>query len=276
VTFTANATGGSAITGYTVTSSPGNISASGASSPIVVTGLTNGTAYTFTVVATNANGSSAVSSASNSITPVNNVSVDYLVIAGGGSGGDYHYGGGGGAGGYLTSTSYTLTGGQQYNITVGAGGTYPSGGYTNGNSGNNSTFATLTAIGGGGGGSVAPTNGLNGGSGGGAGGSGISIIRYQSATQKATGGTIVSSGGYYYHTFTATDAFISSVPKATGGTITASSGYWYHTFTSTADFTPTVALTADVLMVAGGGGGGANHATSGSGGQGIVIIRYPV
>jgi len=49
VAFTAGATGGSAITGYTVTSSPGNITGTGSSSPIVVTGLTNGTAYTFTV-----------------------------------------------------------------------------------------------------------------------------------------------------------------------------------------------------------------------------------
>ena len=50
VTFTAGATGGSTITSYTVTSSPGNITASGASSPITVTGLTNGTSYTFTVL----------------------------------------------------------------------------------------------------------------------------------------------------------------------------------------------------------------------------------
>ena len=69
VTFTAGATGGSTITGYTVTSSPGNITATGSSSPITVTGLTNGTAYTFTVTATNANGISAASSSSNSITP---------------------------------------------------------------------------------------------------------------------------------------------------------------------------------------------------------------
>jgi N-acetylneuraminic acid mutarotase/photosystem II stability/assembly factor-like uncharacterized protein len=55
--------GGSAITGYTVTSSPGNITATGTASPITVTGLTNGTAYTFTVVATNAAGNSAASSA---------------------------------------------------------------------------------------------------------------------------------------------------------------------------------------------------------------------
>jgi uncharacterized protein (TIGR02145 family) len=61
--------GGSAITGYTVTSSPGGITATGATSPINVTGLTNGTAYTFTVVATNAIGNSSPSTASSAVTP---------------------------------------------------------------------------------------------------------------------------------------------------------------------------------------------------------------
>ena len=61
--------GGSAITVYTVTSNPGNITATGATSPINVTGLMNGTAYTFTVVATNAVGSSVASSASTAVTP---------------------------------------------------------------------------------------------------------------------------------------------------------------------------------------------------------------
>jgi uncharacterized protein (TIGR02145 family) len=70
VAFTAPASnGGSPITGYTVTSSPGGITKTGTASPIIVTGLTNGTAYTFTVFATNANGNSAASSASNSVTP---------------------------------------------------------------------------------------------------------------------------------------------------------------------------------------------------------------
>ena len=68
IAITANATGGSSITGYTVTSSPGNITASG-SSPVTVTGLTNGTVYTFTAVATNANGNSAASSESSAVTP---------------------------------------------------------------------------------------------------------------------------------------------------------------------------------------------------------------
>jgi trimeric autotransporter adhesin len=70
VAFTApSIDGGSAITSYTVTSSPGAVVATGASSPITVTGLTNGTAYTFSVTATNAVGTSAASGASNSVTP---------------------------------------------------------------------------------------------------------------------------------------------------------------------------------------------------------------
>lgn len=70
VTFTAPASnGGAAITGYTVTSSPGGLTGTGASSPINVTGLTNGTAYTFTVKATNSAGTGAASAASNSVTP---------------------------------------------------------------------------------------------------------------------------------------------------------------------------------------------------------------
>ena len=71
VSFTAPVSnGGSAITGYTVTSTPGSITRTGASSPIIVTGLTNGTSYTFTVVATNVMGNSLASVASSAVTPV--------------------------------------------------------------------------------------------------------------------------------------------------------------------------------------------------------------
>ena len=69
VSFTAP-TGGASITSYTVTSSPGNITATGSASPISVTGLTNGTAYTFTVTATNAGGTGSPSAASTSVTPM--------------------------------------------------------------------------------------------------------------------------------------------------------------------------------------------------------------
>jgi sugar lactone lactonase YvrE len=72
VLFTAPTfTGGSTISSYTVTSNPGNITASGSASPITVTGLNYGTAYTFTVTATNAIPQIGVASvASNSVTPV--------------------------------------------------------------------------------------------------------------------------------------------------------------------------------------------------------------
>jgi hypothetical protein len=62
--------GGNSITGYTVTSSPGGFTSSGATSPLIVTGLTAGIPYTFTVVATNSLGNSVASVASNAVSPV--------------------------------------------------------------------------------------------------------------------------------------------------------------------------------------------------------------
>ncbi len=71
IAFTAPASnGGGAISGYTATCSAGaaNLIANGAASPITVTGLTNGTAYSCTVTATNSAGTGAASGAT-SVTP---------------------------------------------------------------------------------------------------------------------------------------------------------------------------------------------------------------
>lgn len=70
--------GGSPITGYTVVSYPGNITATGTGSPITVNGLVAGTAYNFTVIATNAVGDSIASAASNSVTPTSPTNPELL------------------------------------------------------------------------------------------------------------------------------------------------------------------------------------------------------
>lgn len=59
--------GGSAITSYTATSDPGSFTCTTATTSCDVTGLTNGDAYTFTVTATNAVGTSAASGASDPV-----------------------------------------------------------------------------------------------------------------------------------------------------------------------------------------------------------------
>ena len=63
---------------YTALSTPGSITVSSTSSPITVTGLTTGTAYTFQVRANNPGGSSAYSSASNSVTPIDPAAWDSI------------------------------------------------------------------------------------------------------------------------------------------------------------------------------------------------------
>ncbi len=135
VTYTA-ATLGATATTFTATSTPGSVTATG-SSPITVTGLTGSTNYTFKVKASNANGDSLESSASNSITTDVAQTIEYLVVAGGGGGASGSSGGGngggGGAGGLRSTVTATGGGGSlesalnidlstNYTVTVGAGG----------------------------------------------------------------------------------------------------------------------------------------------------------
>jgi len=77
VAYTAATVGGPATT-FTALSNPGSITGTG-TSPITVSGLTAGTAYTFTVRGSNATGSSEYSSASGSVTPT--LSTSYESIA---------------------------------------------------------------------------------------------------------------------------------------------------------------------------------------------------
>ena len=70
VSWTAPANdGGSSIVSYTATSLPGGFTCTSATSPCTVSGLTNGTAYTFTVTATNGTGTGSASAPSTAVTP---------------------------------------------------------------------------------------------------------------------------------------------------------------------------------------------------------------
>jgi hypothetical protein len=102
VTFTAPSdVGGGAITSYTVVSSGGQVG-TGSSSPITVTGLTNGQSYTFTVYANNAYGPGDVSAASNSVTPAASTNKIYFEF-------EYYAADGNGGWGFTTNTTLSAT-----------------------------------------------------------------------------------------------------------------------------------------------------------------------
>ncbi len=220
VAFTAPANiGGSAITGYVVQSTPSNISATGSSSPITVSGLTNGTAYTFRVTALNSYGPSPASAASNSVTPaivqgqqayttpgtyswvapagVTSVSV---VCVGGGGGADGNAAGSGGALAYVNN--YSVTPGQSYSVIVGAAGTPSSSGgqsrfvasnvcaANGGVLGLGAAGGTVNAGTGGSGGSsgLGPSNPTGGGGAGGYSGAGGNGAQYLSDSSAGSGG----------------------------------------------------------------------------------------
>jgi uncharacterized repeat protein (TIGR02543 family) len=69
VAFSGAGANGSAITNYTVIAEPGGLTGTSSSSPVTVLGLTNGVAYTFRVIATNAVGDSESSTVSVTATP---------------------------------------------------------------------------------------------------------------------------------------------------------------------------------------------------------------
>jgi len=144
VAFTApSCVGGGAISSYTAYANCGVKTASGASSPLLVTGLTSGSSYTFKVIATNTYGPSYPSAASNSITaavvtcatyttagtfswvaPTGVTSVAVVAVGGGGNVGFVPTGGypAGGGGALAYTNSISVTPGNSYAVVVGAAG----------------------------------------------------------------------------------------------------------------------------------------------------------
>jgi hypothetical protein len=237
-------------------------------------------------------------------TPACSGVVEVMVVAGGG-GGSGSEGGGGGAGGLIYNSTYAVIAGQQYTVTVGAGGAGVSGSGV-GTNGSNSTFGPLIAIGGGGGGGVNNNVAANGGSGGG-GGRTSSVWTYGgmgvvgqgnpggtgnpniSAYPAAGGGGAGSPG---------VDGSGAGNKSGDGGAGLLYSITGYPTFyagggggaASSTNSPPAGAGgvggggaggagasngTAGTANTGGGGGGGGQGSTvGGNGGSGIVVVRY--
>lgn len=277
--------------------------------------LTEDASYTFKVSATNANGTSLDSSASNSVTVDTVFSANYLVVAGGGSGGGNYQGGGGGAGGYRTSiggTALTLSTLTNYTVTVGAGGASVNTSAA-GNDGSNSVFSTITSTGGGGGG----TNGINGRNGGSGGGAGATIPSPSSQPGSASPSGQGNNGGIGWDG--ASTCTLSGGGGGAGGvggnssqacnpgnggaggvglenTITGSSVFYAGGGGGNTDSgtgtrgaggnggggmggkTNSSAGQPGTANTGGGGGGSSTNSPyngSGAGGSGVVILRYP-
>lgn len=125
--------------------------------------ISSNTTYSFTVNATD--GVNTIPRAF-TITAIQQISAEVLVVAGGGGGG-YDRGSGGGAGGLIDHPSFAMIKGTLYTVTVGSGGSGGFSGNVTGGNGANSVLGSLTALGGGGGNMTGA--GQNGGSGGGGG-----------------------------------------------------------------------------------------------------------
>lgn len=115
------------------------------------------------------------------------------------------------------------------------------------------------------------------------------LVRYNSAAQAAGAGVLlwrstsaINKISFNINTFgSSTGDFLTGstftvygiaaaaplTAKATGGTIYyGADGYVYHKFTGSGTFTPSSALSADILVVGGGGGGGTSVGGGGGGG----------
>jgi hypothetical protein len=218
-----------------------------------------------------------VFTASGTFTPTEDLTCEYLVIAGGGAGGSSGYGaGGGGGGGYRSSvsgessggggsaeSSLTLDAATGYTVTIGAGGSgiTASSYNTAKNNGTNSEFATITSTSGGGG-SGGNVVGSDGGSGGGGDGGYSTVGGDGTSNQGRNGGQgiygnpsveVAAGGGGGGASTNGTSASISGsvASGGNGGNGVASS------------------ITGSSVTRAGGGGGGSyQSATPGNGGLG--------
>lgn len=228
--------------------------------------------------------------ASGTFTPTTALTADVLVIAGGGPGGGYN-GAGGGAGGVVYAASQSLS--TARTVTIGAGGAAI---YLNqGPNGNDTTFQGLTtAVGGGAAAADNNYNGISGGSGGGAtygntpgnGTAGQGNAGSRNDGNGSGGGGGAGGGG---GTNSAGGIGVGTYASWADATGTGSGGYYAGGgggAPSNSNSTrpggaggggqggANTASTSGMANTGSGGGGKNSFGTPGSGGSGIVIVRY--
>jgi hypothetical protein len=111
--------------------------------------------------------------------------------------------------------------------------------------------------------------------------SGTAAITQVTITSEASA-TILANSTFSLYGLAQVGTTPAIAPKADGGNVIGTDGtYWYHAFLSNGTFTPQVALSADVLVIAGGGGGAGQGGGGGAGGyrnptQSLSVTSYPV
>jgi hypothetical protein len=293
INFTQSSTGGSTVTNYKYSTDGVNYTAfspAQTTSQLTISNLTNGNSYSFYIKAVNANGDSAASLITNSITPslpstvtggtltsdssyyyrtftsssdtlsISNstLSATYVVVGGGaaggacnGDGGGSYIGGGGGGGGGGVSTSTINFATGNYTVTVGAGGT---GGNRAGGSGSPSSLI---------GGAVSVTS-----NGGGGGGWGTGNTAGAGGTGGSPNGGAGGQGGYYNNN-------PSGPAGGTGGpTISGFSTYGSGGSGGSGGPNGTGIGSAGGTNTGNGANGSGYSANGPNGGSGVVVVRY--
>jgi hypothetical protein len=210
--------------------------------------------------------------------------IEYLIVAGGGSGGDVRAftgtpAGGGGAGGILSGSIENIQT-MSYSLFVGSGGSVPNQATFGGN-GQNSTGFNLVAIGGGGGGGGDnPNNSSRSGRSGGSGGGGTSDIGVGGAGNLIQGknganGVSVGAGGGGG----ASSVGLTSTSNASGGSgqsssISGSSIVYAVGGNGGVGSAGSIGSNGQSGRGNGGQGGGFSNGVPGSGGSGVIVIRY--
>jgi len=268
IAFTAGANGGSAITNYQYALSTNAGSSYGSftaldpvddTTPITITGLTEGTTYSAKLKAVNAFGASAESNVITFMTPFT-VQASILGAGGGGGAGYEQYAYGGGGGGWLVVTK-SADGSTNYSVVVGSKGLGQTAcnntAYGTTGKGGDSSFITMIA-------------------GGGQGGS-------------SSGSTTATSSDGGINTTTGATTVVQNFVGGNGGESSSNSAGGYNglyngsvlgTYNGPGAHAPNGSPGPHATGNGNGGAGGSScqggaHRGGGDGSNGLVILQYP-